>query len=494
MSLRARITLLVIGLLTAVLLGAGWSLARGEEREYRREIEARMRHLGFSGVRRFRPPPRPRGGPGATFERQEPSEVELEEQADGAHAEVFAFHTRPGDASPELIGRATTGEARVDVETAISLLDDQPADVVSQVVLGATPYEVLYLAGGGERAGGPRDPERARGRRGPGPAQLVVLLERDPPRAVLTARLRRAATIGLLALALGAALAYLLAGRMLRPVRQAAEAAEAIDSPDQRLPDPAQTDELGRLVNVLNGMLGRIEAGARRERTFLATASHELRRPLAALRGEIDLALSGERDAPTLREALTRALGDAKAMGRLVDDLLQHARARAGAAPLVEADVDWVELVTEAVERSRRALPTGVRVQVHELPAVLVHADAMRLGQVVENLVTNGGTHGGPRPHVVVRSHVDDEGLTLVVEDDGVGIAEGDRDTIFEPFGRGDGTRSVPGAGLGLAIAKDGVQAHGGRIRVVSPVAPDASGARFEIHLPASRVRPLPRR
>ncbi len=512
MSLRLRITLLVIALLAAVLLGAGWSFVRAEEREFERETMARMRHQVFAGMRRLRPPSRSRGMPSDPFDALDPPVAELEPQPDGAHAEVMTFF-RPEGEPPRLMGRAATGDTRLEPEAVARLLPSIAPDRLTVVRLDESPYYVFLPPLGrgrgpeggpggrpgpdaGDRPGPPPRPEPfgpgERGRRGARRAQSLLqpvgLLEQGPPRQVLTARIRRAATIGLLALVLGAGLAFLLAGRMLRPVRRAAESAEAIDSAEQRLPEPTQKDELGRLINVLNAMLGRIEEGAQRERTFLATASHELRRPLAALRGEIELALRKDRSVDDLREALQHSLGDAKAMGRLVDDLLLHARSRAGAAPLVEEDVDWVDLVTEAVARSSRAMPDAFRIEVRELPDVHVHGDRLRLGQVVENLVTNAGTHGGPSSHVVVDSQVDETGLRLIVEDDGGGIAASDVDSIFEPFGRGDGTRSVPGSGLGLAIAKDGVEAHGGRIQVASPIRAEGGGTRFLVHLPAARV------
>ncbi len=320
----------------------------------------------------------------------------------------------------------------------------------------------------------------------------VVFLETGPAYEAHRAFVVRLGGIGLGAVLVGGLLSFAFAGRMLRPVREAAAAAEAVERPTQRLPAPSSRDELGRLVGVLNGMLGRLEAASDRERLFLATASHELRRPLTALLGELELAGAPGRTTADLRAALALVEDDARAMSRLVDDLLHHARARAGTLRLADAEVSLSDVVADAVRRAGRVVPTLGAVEVGPLPAVHLHADPDAIRQAIENLLVNAGGHGGPGVHAALRAERDARGLSIHVEDDGPGIPVDEQTTIFEPFGRGDQARSVPGSGLGLAIARDLVAAHGGTLTLASPRRPDDAarpGARFTITLPAARLR-----
>ncbi len=328
-------------------------------------------------------------------------------------------------------------------------------------------------------------------RRGGNRAVAVVFLETRPALEAHRAFVLRLAGIGVGALLVGGFLSFALAGRMLRPVGLAAAAAEAVTRPTQRLPAPSSNDELGRLVGVLNGMLGRLEAASDRERLFLATASHELRRPLTALLGALELAAAPGRSAEDLRAALALVQGDARAMSRLVDDLLHHARARAGTLRLVDGETGLGDLVADAVRRAGRVVPTLGGIAVAPLPAVLLRVDADAIRQAIENLLVNAGGHGGPGVHVAVRAERDARGLSIHVEDDGPGIPEDEQATIFEPFGRGDQARTVPGSGLGLTIARDVAAAHGGTLTLASPRRPgDAArpGACFTLTLPATRV------
>lgn len=533
MSLRLRFTLIVTTLLAAVLVGAGWVVAEVEQRQADAEVERRLRHAvrtayAFTAepLLRERSGPRP---PGIAPLWLEPVRGALEPEPDGAHFEAFFFLVPrvPDGPEPALIAHTYTGEVRLDIErdalTPARIRGPTPLEqascegqhylVLSEQVVGdrgpglpprpgppargldRPPFErppTLFPPGPPVREGNrhaPRPPGPPSGPRIMG----VGFLEQGPALSGLHTRLRTLALIGVGALLLGGVLAWLLSGHALRPVREAARAAEAIECPEQRLPQPVSRDELGRLVDVLNGMLGRLEQGSRRERTFLATASHELRRPLAALTGELELARRGERKAEDLRAAVDLALGDAVALARLVDDLLYHARARAGALTPRMADVDLVDVLAEAVGRSRRVLPATASIRLGDMPPATLRGDAVLLGQVFENLMVNAGTHGGRDTAIEVRAEVTDGSVHIHVEDDGLGIAPADLPHVFEPFGRGDRARGGSGTGLGLAIAKDVVEAHGGAIRVTSPLRKhdgDPRGTRVTVSLPRSTPPP----
>jgi signal transduction histidine kinase len=271
---------------------------------------------------------------------------------------------------------------------------------------------------------------------------------------------------------------WLTVGRTLRPVEQLRAGAEGVTAadPSRRLPVPAAEDEVRRLAETLNGMLDRLEAGGARQRAFVADAAHELRSPLAALRTVLEVALvhpDPDGPEPTLRIALEEVLR----MSRLVDDLLLLARLDAG-VPRRLQEVDLAEVVREVV-------PDGV---VLDLVPAHVTGDRDALGRVVRNLVDNALRHAAGTVGVTVTAG---DTVELLVDDDGPGIPESDRDRVFDRFTRLDSprTRDAGGTGLGLAIVRELVAAAGGTVTAErSP----AGGARLRVRLPAARVAAAP--
>lgn len=494
MSLRTRFTALATALVLALLLVVRGVVRAAEQQRVERETE---RAVATVLMDRFPGPPVRR--------------------APGEPAPVLPMEPLPGGVDAVLLYAPPGGNAWMHVShTGAALpLPDAPrlsvpplpergpvereerragrvwrvrTEIVARPRPLLSPDERPFLGVGRPGEDPPPEPRPPR----PGPtAQLLGMAWVDVTglRAALAERLRGLDLVLLSTLLAGGALAWLAAGLMLRPIRRAAEAAEAIDRVEQRLPARASDDELGRLVTLLNAMLSRLEAGARRERTFLASASHELRRPLAALTGELELALRGAGGAAALRESAALALSDARAMGRLVNDLLDHARMEAGALPLALAPAPLGDVVEEALARTRRALEGAPAVQVEPLPACEVVADRAALVRVLENLLENAATHGGPGVRVWLRGRAEPGALVLEVEDDGPGIPVGTLERLFEPFQRGDEARARPGSGLGLSIARALVKAHGGTLEALSPVpgaAPSRPGTRLVLRLPAA--------
>jgi two-component system, OmpR family, sensor kinase len=255
------------------------------------------------------------------------------------------------------------------------------------------------------------------------------------------------------AAAIGAAAIALLMRGALRPLARLDRAAGEIERTGdarRRLPDPNRADEVGRLATTLNAMLESLERAREAERRFVADASHELRTPLTALRGNVEhLARHGA--TPGLVADLQ---ADAERLARLADDLLVLSREESAAAPAEDVRLD--ELAREA------AAPD---VDVSTAP-VTVRGDGAALGRALTNLVDNARRHGHGRIAVVVAESGDL--ATLTVEDEGAGIAEADRERVFERFtGRG--------SGLGLAIVRATAERHGGRAY--------ANGSRVTIEL-----------
>jgi signal transduction histidine kinase len=534
-TLRVRLASITTALLAVVLAVAGVVLERLTARDMARSLENRAaeRARGRAAdanepppdeVEPPPPPPPPEGPdgpPGDDPSAPDPNDPQrpapatpsmssplanagtdasakpvLLPESDGAAVEVFQFQQPLGAslAAPALRAHLTNEAARLTEADARARLSTKRTKFVERVDVGGTSWVVAQdfapPADAGRRADPPPRLVGPRGDRRPPPPPTprerrvisIAFVDAGPAARAHRTLVVEMGAIGVGALVLGGLLAYVLAGRMLRPVAAAARAAEAIEHPKARLPASGTQDELGRLVAVLNGMLGRLEAASDRERLFLATASHELRRPLTALLGELELASAAGRSNDELRASIALARDDGKAMGRLVDDILHHAKAQAGTLPLVETDVAVRDLVADAVKRSRRSVQRPVDVRVDAVPDWIVRADADLLRRALENLVVNAAVHGGDAVRVTVHGERDATGLRLHVDDDGPGVPADELRTIFDPFGRGDRARTVPGFGLGLAIARDVARAHGGDLTVLSP-RPGADAAR-----PGSRV------
>jgi signal transduction histidine kinase len=283
------------------------------------------------------------------------------------------------------------------------------------------------------------------------------------------------------------AVAWWLTDRALAPVEAIrAEVADIAGHRDlgRRVPEPAAHDEVGSLARTMNDMLDRLEKAASNQRRFVADASHELRSPVASARAQIEVDLAHPQGA---RWETTAAgvLEDLARVEQLVDDLLALARADApGGVRLVPKGVDLGQLVRECAARleaanSGSAVPTLV---LDEVQAATVLGDPESLRRVVDNLLGNAMRHAASRVGVSVA--VDGDEIEMVVADDGPGVPAPERERIFERFARLDiaRTRREGGAGLGLAITRASVEAHGGTVHVYD----NAPGARFVVRLPAA--------
>jgi two-component system OmpR family sensor kinase len=244
-----------------------------------------------------------------------------------------------------------------------------------------------------------------------------------------------------------------------------------------RAPESDPRSEVGRVAGAFNAMLGHVEdaltkrhASQERLRSFAADASHELRTPVASIRGHAELALLHPDPVPQkVTRALERIEAEAARMGEMVDDLLLLARLDAG-RPLERLPVDLTRLVLDAVTDAQAAGP-GHR-WLLELPEepVTVPGDTHRLHQVLANLLANARLHTPVGSTVTVSLEADDTTALLKVHDDGPGIPEDIQPGVFERFTRADRSTKAEtgGAGLGLSIVAAVVEAHGGSVTVES--------------------------
>jgi heavy metal sensor kinase len=270
---------------------------------------------------------------------------------------------------------------------------------------------------------------------------------------------------GAVALLLASLAGYALATAALRPVESMRRRAAAISSATAgiRLPVPPSHDEIARLAQTLNAMLGRLEASLEHERRFVADASHELRTPLALLRTELELALRRPRSNAELEAALRSAAEETERLSSLAEDLLLIARSDQDGLPVRPEPVAAETLLHEAAARfSARATETGREIDVRADPALAVLADPGRVEQALDNLVENAFRHGAGR--IELRARPRGQFVELHVLDEGEGFPPGFAERAFDRFSRADEARHRGGSGLGLAIVAAVAQAHGGEV------------------------------
>lgn len=286
---------------------------------------------------------------------------------------------------------------------------------------------------------------------------------------------------------LASLLGYWLSGRALAPVNRIIESAEKIGVRDlaSRLPVPKANDELRRLTETVNAMLGRIEISVRRIQQFTADASHDLRTPLALIRTNAELALRRPRSEAEYRETLERILGASDETTRLIEALLTLARADLGAAQLQLEHIELSPLLHKTAQKAAvLALEKGLvfSESFAEEPLHL-RADAIAIERLLLALLDNAVKYTPSGGQVYFRARSEGQFALIEIEDTGIGISEGDTPRIFDRFFRADQARSreVPGSGLGLSIARWVVDSHCGSIDVTSRL---GQGSLFRVRLP----------
>lgn len=313
-----------------------------------------------------------------------------------------------------------------------------------------------------------------------GPRIVVVGASLESRDEAVAGLLPQLLVIGPAALLLASGLGYAVAAAALRPVEELRAGAAEISGTagGARLAVSPADDELRDLGETLNQMLARIDAAMGREREFVADAGHELRTPIAILKAEIDLALSGDRPAVELRAALVSAQEETARLVRLSAALLDLGRMDQG-GPHARGVVDARELL-EAVARrfATRAAEAGRSIEVSAPTGRSLEVDRARMEDAVANLVENSLLHGAGR--VRLEAVVTDGGAAVAVSDEGPGFDPAFVPVAFERFSRPGAGRSGGGAGLGLAIVRATARLHGGD----AEIAEGAGGARVTIRLP----------
>lgn len=292
----------------------------------------------------------------------------------------------------------------------------------------------------------------------------------------------------------GLALLFVLAGlafvaralrRLARPVGDVIEAVGRVAEGDLRARVAVRGSREGRaLARAFNAMASRLEVGEDVRRRLLADVSHELRTPLSVVQGNLEALVDGVH--PADEAHLVAILEETKVLSRLVEDLRTLSLAESGALALHREAIDIGALVRETVASfASRAESMGVSLDADASSGMpQVDADPVRAREILSNLIANALRYTPPDGRITVVARAEDPGVAIEVRDTGAGIAPEQIDRIFNRFYKSAESR---GAGLGLAIAKQLVEAHGGRISATSVV---GLGTTIRFTLPAEAAAP----
>lgn len=293
------------------------------------------------------------------------------------------------------------------------------------------------------------------------------------------------AVIGCGIVIIGFAVGWWLASRALRPIAEISEAAQKIAAGDltNRISANETESELGQLITVLNSTFARLETAFAQQQQFTSDAAHELRTPVSVILTQVQSTLNKERTSAEYRETLAACQRAAERMKRLIESLLELARFDAGQEQLQRVTFDLAAKTRECVDLLQPLAAERRVTLVSELAAAKCAGDPERLSQVIINLLTNAVTYNKPDGEVRIRTLIQTGSVILTVTDTGVGIAPEDAPHVFKRFYRADKARSgsAGNAGLGLAICKSIVTAHGGTLDFTSE--PDR-GTTFTVRLP----------
>jgi signal transduction histidine kinase len=277
--------------------------------------------------------------------------------------------------------------------------------------------------------------------------------------------------------------AYVLARRVLDPVRRVSRLARDIERTadfSRRVPASAAGDEMAELTATFNSMIQRVERMLEAQKSFLADSSHELRRPLTVLRTNIDILRDPSMPAEEREACFQEMRTEAEIMSRLLSDLLLLSRE--GRQEIEHAPVDCSSICEQTIARLR-ARDDDHKFVARVAAGVWVKGDEKRLRQALQNLLENSVDYTPKGGRIELDLRAVDGLARLEVRDTGIGISEEDLPHIFDRFYRGQDARAArsEGIGLGLAMVKYIVEAHGGSVEVTSKT---GRGTTFLISLP----------
>lgn len=264
---------------------------------------------------------------------------------------------------------------------------------------------------------------------------------------------------------------YLIAGGALRPVKKIAEATAEIERGSdlkKRIEIGEGSDEIHVLAESVNSMIVRLDKSFESEKRFSSDVSHELRTPVSVISAQCEYTLEKPRDTDEYEEALRVISRQTDKISKMISDMLDFTRLETKSDRYVKTEVDFSELVHLACMDFSRIKQKNITLESSIEDGLTVTGSYELLQRLVNNLVSNAFRYGRENGWVRVSLASDRDGVALSVADNGIGIKPEDVDKIFDRFYQADSSRSTGGTGLGLALAKEIAEFHGGKISVSS--------------------------
>jgi signal transduction histidine kinase len=369
------------------------------------------------------------------------------------------FLQRGGDDTLQLWVGAGTGEDTLKAIQKSNMIPDRPTDV--RVSGFAVPFRVAcILVDDGSRI-------------------YLGLSERDELRVLNNLRLRFL-LLWLLIVLFGFAIVFLTTRRMLSHVRRITEAASRIGHSDlhTRVPTTRRNDEVAQLGLTLNRMLDRIESSMHQLHTITDSLAHDLRSPLTAIRGKLEMSLSAATDGEQA-EPIVSAIDELDRLTEFLNQSLDVAEAKADALRLTRTQIDLDELLRVMIDLYEPSMAEkGLQIRLHSAGSLKIEADAALIHRMIANLFDNELRHLPAACTVIIRLQVADDSVLLVFEDDGPGFSPEVMPQLFERRVKG---RESNGHGLGLAFIDAVARAHGGTVKACNR---GNGGAQVTVSLP----------
>jgi signal transduction histidine kinase len=281
-------------------------------------------------------------------------------------------------------------------------------------------------------------------------------------------------TLSVVMIVVVALVGYVYSGRALRPIQKVMSEVERISPLDlsKRVQDSGQSDEIGKLIAIFNGMLSRIEGAFSLQKTFVANVSHELKNPLTKVTSQLEVTLLNERENSEYRATINSVLEDIKDLNQMSNSLLELAQLSRGESSFSMTRVRLDEILWEVRERLEAAeFGYQVLIELRELPEdeskLYVNGNPHLLKTALRNVIENACKFSTEkRSQVILTCH--EEQLVVAVIDRGPGIGEQDLQRVFEPFYRADATSRTKGYGIGLSLTQRIIALHKGTIEIDS--------------------------
>lgn len=277
---------------------------------------------------------------------------------------------------------------------------------------------------------------------------------------------------------------YFIAKRMLRPIKQIANAAENISRGGdlkKRIELDRGKDELHQLADSFNNMIARLDESFEAERQFTSDVSHELRTPMSVIMAQCEYTLDEERTPQEYERALRLIRRQGRKMTKLINDMLDFVRLERRGTNYQIEKLNLSALVNSVCEDMSLIRERGISLEHEVEDEIWVDGNPALLSRLLSNLISNAYRYGKDDGHIKVRLKKSQDEVTLSVSDDGIGISREDKEKIFRRFYQADSSRTGSGTGLGLSMVKEIASFHGGSMSVESE---PGKGSEFTFHLP----------